>query len=487
MELLTNEITPQDPYQVKIGKLIDMAHISFLIHLYQPIIGPEAFSLFLTLRNHFSFQISGETSALQGHRQLANQMNIPFHIMMKARKTLEAVGLLRTTKYQHKIEDRCIIVYQLHSPLEPSEFFQSDILSILLLNRIGKNAYQELMTHLIPSEVMIDSQEFLKMEITKPFDEVFDSVLQSELMMKNESDINQFIQPISSNSTLNGGDIELKGKYLDIEFMKGMVSNLFHIDQIFTKANIRLFNELAFLYQLSEMDMIHLLHDQSIYDSSGILEENLLRKRIKEKLQYEQKEMLFIEKDTTPPPTSSIELQETKEGGREKRHHWILENYSPIQLLNEYQSGGKIPNADLVLIEGLLRDYQLPYQVVNVLLEYILLSNNYKLPKNLTEKIAGHWKRLKIKTVDEALKIAKNEHKLYKDWQEGSKKTTTATKNKERKPEKREKVPDYILNQKKKYHQGQKTPSKQEINLETEQEMKELLRKLGESEEGVKE
>ncbi|WP_405054344.1 DnaD domain protein [Tepidibacillus marianensis] len=87
-----------------------------------------------------------------------------------------------------------------------------------------------------------------------------------------------------------------------------------------------------------------------------------------------------------------------------------------------------------------MQDYQLPYPVVNVLLEYILLSNNYKLPKNLTEKIAGHWKRLKIKTVDEALKIAKKEHQLYKDWQEGNKKTTnTASRNKEKNQKKEKK------------------------------------------------
>lgn len=86
--------------------------------------------------------------------------------------------------------------------------------------------------------------------------------------------------------------------------------------------------------------------------------------------------------------------------------------------MKQYQGGGKIAEADLNLIEGLLIDYQLPSGVVNVLIEYIMLTNEYKLPKNLTEKIAGHWKRLKIKTVNEAQNVAKKEHQLYKEWKE---------------------------------------------------------------------
>ncbi|WP_339060110.1 hypothetical protein [Tepidibacillus marianensis] len=321
MQLLTNEVTPQDPYQVKMNESIEMSHISFLIDLYQPIIGPEAISLYLTLRNHLSFQYRG-TSLQHAHRQLANQINVSFHNIMKARRILEAVGLLRTKKYQHKNEDRCIILYLLKAPLEPIQFFQSDILSILLLNRIGKSSYQELLGQWLSVDVdIMNTSEYHDIEITKPFDEVFDSVLQSELMIQKGSEMDQLIQPISSNNPLSNDDekVQIKGKYLDIDFMKGMVSNLFNIGQIFTKGNIELFHELAFLYQLSEMDLIHLLHDQSIYDSSGLLQEKLMRQRLREKLQYEQKEMIFIEREAkSHTQNPSVEIQEKHGDEKEK-------------------------------------------------------------------------------------------------------------------------------------------------------------------------
>ncbi|MFV9511168.1 replication initiation and membrane attachment family protein [Tepidibacillus sp. LV47] len=480
-----NEITPLDPYQVRMTESIEMSHISYLIHLYQPIIGPEAVSLYLTLRNHFPSQYLG-VSSQHMHRQLANQVYVPFHILMKARKTLEAVGLLKTKKYQHSLEEKQFIEYILIPPLKPVEFFQSDILSIMLLNRIGKNAYQALMEQLLVDEKTAPSSEYIEKEITKSFDEVFDSILWSEITISPESEIDQFIKPYSSISAKNSQrkTITIKDQYLDIEFIKGMTSNLYQDQHIFSQENIQLFHELAFLYHLSEMDLIHLLHDPYIYDSHGKLQEDLLRERVRERLQYEQKEMFFVEKGKT--------LHSPKEGqvpnieDKEQRHMWILEHYSPIELLKRYQRGAKIPEADLHLIEGLIRDYGLPYQVVNVLIEYVLLSNQYKLPKKLTEKIAGHWKRLNITTVEEALQIAKKEHQLYRGWKEGSKKGSSSIKTvKERKIEKREKVPDYILNQEKKYHGNRSSEAQKELDPKAQEEIEELLRKLGETGEGA--
>ncbi|TCS83553.1 replication initiation and membrane attachment family protein [Tepidibacillus fermentans] len=487
MRYTSNEITPQDQYQVRMFESIEISQISYLIHLYQPIIGPEAVSLYLTLRNHLPLQYIG-VSSQHLHRHLANQLFVPFHVLMKARKTLEAVGLLRTKKYQHQVEEKQFIEYILVPPLDPVNFFQSDILSILLLNRIGKNAYLELMEQLLTYEKTTIPSEYIESEITKSFDEVFDSILFSEITVKPGSEVDQLIKPYSltpeKESTRK--PIVIKDQYLDIEFIKGMMSNLFQVEQIFSKENIQLFHELAFLYQLSEMDIIHLLHDPYIYDSSGMIQEELLRERVKDRLQFEQKEMLIIEKEGIS--SSQREGQPINHGDIEKRHKWILEHYSPIELLKQYQGGAKIPEADLALVEGLVRDYQLPFQVVNVLIEYILLSNQYKLPKKLTEKIAGHWKRLKITTVEEALQIAKKEHQLYRGWKEGNKKATNGTTrtNRGRNTEKREKVPDYILNQEKNYHRESSAKSSKEIDPKTQEEIEELLRKLGETEEEVK-
>ena len=63
------------------------------------------------------------------------------------------------------------------------------------------------------------------------------------------------------------------------------------------------------------------------------------------------------------------------------------------------------------LIEDLMIDYKLSAGVVNVLIDYVLKTNDNKLSRNLVETIAGQWSRNKIETVEEAMDIAKKNHK----------------------------------------------------------------------------
>ena len=66
------------------------------------------------------------------------------------------------------------------------------------------------------------------------------------------------------------------------------------------------------------------------------------------------------------------------------------------------------------LIEDLMIDYKLNAGVVNVLIDYVLKTNDNKLNRSLVETIAGQWSRNKIETVEEAMDIAKKNHKSVK-------------------------------------------------------------------------
>jgi replication initiation and membrane attachment protein len=65
-------------------------------------------------------------------------------------------------------------------------------------------------------------------------------------------------------------------------------------------------------------------------------------------------------------------------------------------------------------VERLVHEYGLPFGVINVLLEYVMYTHDYKLPRPLVEKIAGHWKRRGVKTVEEAYDLARKE--LNWEW-----------------------------------------------------------------------
>ncbi len=488
------EITPQDQYIIKQPKDIDLYKISYLLDLYQPITGSNSINFYLILLNQIGFGQAG-ISQIHFHRQLTSQMRLSFPEIMKARKVLEAIGLLKTKRFVHQKNGDRLFEYTLFAPYTPELFFQSDILSILLLNRLGANQFQNLKTRLLKNREWEEIDEYIdEGEITKSFDDIFDPIVGSEIQNLVQINDSQRLENQRYTRENELGTVQVKQEYLDFDFIKGMASSLFKVDKILDEKMMKLFNQLAYLYQLTDMDVIELLHDQYIYNETGDINEELLRKRVVEKYQFEQKEIAFVNKDEINTLLKNQEQTEKltppKYLDKAKRHQWLLDNISPVELLKKYQGGGKVPDADLKLIEELLIDYQLSSGVVNVLIEYILLSNNKKLPKNLTEKIAGHWKRSNISTVEEAQALAKKEHRLYKDWQSPSSKKETgatgtpSTRKRTTAGSKTEKIPDYILKQTEKFHPQNQGPAEQtkEDKDQTIDKIQQLLKDLGEIE-----
>ncbi|MGD9677546.1 MAG: replication initiation and membrane attachment family protein [Vulcanibacillus sp.] len=477
MENVFSEITPQDSYIVVVSNSIVFPYISNFIDLYQPIIGLEATSFYLTLHNHITMGEVGY-SKICLHRQLMSKMSLSFPVIMRARKTLEAIGLVKSKKFKHIENNEYIYEYNLLQPLSAKEFFQSDILSLLLINRIGKTSYQQLRERLL-KKVDWDKEKYIIVEeITKSFDEVFDSILTSEIEVPAGSEVEELLQKCDYKDE-QGSNIVMKKKYLDMEFIKGMVSNLYQLDKILDKKLVTLLQELAFLYQLSEMEIINLLNDHTIYNESGRIETEQLRTRARGKYQISNKEIQLVNKyDSAKKDKEEQPSIENKA----QRHKWILENYSPIDLIQQYQGGGKVSDSDSKIIDSLLYDFKLSSGVTNVLIEYVMLSNDYKLPKNFIEKIAGHWKRLKIATVEEALGVAKKEHQLYKEWTTpiSSKNTSEQFKSRATAKVKKEKVPDYILNQEDKYHKNTNGNENNEVDSSKMANINRLLKNLGE-------
>ena len=89
----------------------------------------------------------------------------------------------------------------------------------------------------------------------------------------------------------------------------------------------------------------------------------------------------------------------------------VFENNSPYEFLKARYKGGKPTGKDMEILEGLLEDQKLNPAVINVLVDYVLKTNNNKLSKSYIETIAGHWKRSNIETAEEAMSIAEKEHK----------------------------------------------------------------------------
>jgi replication initiation and membrane attachment protein len=112
--------------------------------------------------------------------------------------------------------------------------------------------------------------------------------------------------------------------------------------------------------------------------------------------------------ERTQPIRYQVQLQEPKTP--EEKLIRYFETTSPLKVLVDRSNGGEPAATDLQVIEGLLINQNLPAGVVNVLIDFVLLKTDMKLTKNYVEKIGSQWARKNVKTVKEAMELAKHEH-----------------------------------------------------------------------------
>ncbi len=88
-----------------------------------------------------------------------------------------------------------------------------------------------------------------------------------------------------------------------------------------------------------------------------------------------------------------------------------LEHISPKQLLEDLSDGAAASTQDLKLISEIMTQQGLTAGVMNVLVHYVMLKTDMKLSRNYLERIASHWARKNVKTVRQAMTLAKSENK----------------------------------------------------------------------------
>ena len=86
---------------------------------------------------------------------------------------------------------------------------------------------------------------------------------------------------------------------------------------------------------------------------------------------------------------------------------------SPLQFLKDISGGAEPTKVEMKIIEDVMFGQKLNPGVVNVLIDNVLRIADKKLPRSLVEVIAGEWTRNEIKTVKEAMELAKKNRRQY--------------------------------------------------------------------------
>jgi replication initiation and membrane attachment protein len=419
------EILPIDRYIVTANGLLHDYDRKVLTFLYQPLIGTACLSLYMTLWAELEEnRLWAETST---HHLLMNLLGVNLKEIYDARLKLEGIGLVKS--YVKNDDGERSFIYELYPPLNPQQFFLDGMLNIYLYRKIGKNHFSRLKRFFSDQE--IPKEEF--QDVTRAFQDVFESASPGSI---------QYIQGISDemepaeNQRFIGRDeanpIQIDQAAFDFDLlMAGLNESLIPKKALTAKVK-NIISNLAFLYGINAIEMKNLiLGALNEHDEIDIED---LRKGARDWYQFVHYDQLPSLVDRTQPPAFKSRIVEPKTKDEELIHYF--ENVSPLKVLSDLSDGGMPPSADIKVIEEVMLSQKLLPGVVNVLIWYVMLLADKKFTKSYVEKIAGHWARLQLKTVKEAIDYARNDFKESKN----KKAANTAKK----KPIRKELIPDWF-------------------------------------------
>lgn len=397
-------INPADTYIVVNKTLITDKDNKVLTMLYQPIIGHVATSLYNTLLSDLDeHEIMSEDLT---HHHLMSTMQLNLDDILISRQKLEAVGLLKSYLKKDNVNQ---YVYILYSPLEPSEFFNHPILNIVLYNNLGKKEYEKILNYYKLPKINLKDHE----DITATFNDVFTPV-KGNIIEVEENIVKR-----------NTGEMKNKN-VVDLDMIIESIPKKMLNDRCFNEEIKELINNLAYIYNLNSLEMQGIVRES--INERGLIDKNELRRKSRDYYKFENGGNL-----PTLIYNKQPDFLKKPKGDNSKwaKMVYTFENISPIELLRKKSNGGEPTDRDKRMIENLMADQKLNPGVINVLLSYVLKTNNQKLNKDFIETIAGQWKRANIETVEEAMIITEKEHKKLKKIIEEKKLKTTTTKNKE--------------------------------------------------------
>lgn len=375
-------LLPADRYIVINKTILTDADRKYLISFYEPIIGHLAISLYLVLIN--DLEESKGVSRDFTHHHLMSLLKTPLKILKEAREALEATGLLKTYFKKGDVNN---YIYEIYSPLSPSEFFNHPILNIVLYNNIGATEYEYLKKQY--QKLKVDTKEYI--DITKKLDDVMESGINVSVVDVKERSIN---------------DIEVKDQ-VDFDLILSSIPKGIINEKVFTKKTKELINNLAFIYKIDTLKMIELI--RSVLNEYGMIDKDNLRINARKMYQFNNGTLPTLIYRSQP------EYLKSPVGDNSMRGKIIemFEKLNPVDFLRNKYGGAKPTNRDIKLIENLIIDLEMPPAVVNVLLDYVLRKNNNKLATNYIETIAGQWKRAGLKNASEAMDFAEKENKKF--------------------------------------------------------------------------
>lgn len=378
-------LLPADIYQVVNKCLLNDYDKLVLSMLYMPIIGNTAITLYNTFYNELKANnyMSNELT----HHHLVTNLGESLENIKKARIKLEGIGLLKTYVMEGNVNS---YVYELYSPLTVCEFFNHPIFSTVLKNNVGDVEFKRLKNYFkVPK---LNLKDYI--DITHPFDLTFKSV-----NIENFKEDDEVLKK-------EKGYLNYSYEFDFDTLISSMPKGLFN-PKALTKSIKELITNLSFLYKMSPIEMSDVV--KISLNEKGLIDKELLKENVRKYYEYNNDG-----KSPTLLFKSERVSSSRKENNSLNRLLNVFETTKPYDFLKSKYKGVRPTSKDMQILEMILVDLQFSPAVCNVLIDFILKTQNNRLVKSYVEVIAGEWKRADLKTAKEAMEYAENTYKKLK-------------------------------------------------------------------------
>ncbi|MGR3741596.1 DnaD domain protein [Companilactobacillus sp. DQM5] len=378
--MVENSINPMSGFLIlKYSELSDV-ETKNLIDLYQPLVGPVAIGLYLLLWNesHKKYIVSQRPS----HSQLLSLLDCDARVFYQVRIKLEALGLLKTYENEDQLGE--YYIYELHNPLSPRDFFNENLLSVLLLEKIGQAAFEELSKkYKVQNNILSDSRD-----ITKSFLDVFKLSNQDIL---ETPDIIQETQKEIIVQKNNTPSIKSNNNLIDWSFL-GQLTSQYGITSKELEKNEEELYELHVFYGLDELELSML-----IAKSINLSDHSIDIKKLNRFAQKKYENRINI---TEKVITEKTNKNQSSNPLINKANELIPSEFLAYE---KNQKNGFVGTSETRVLRKLQNRHVLPDEVVNMLIHYVL-QKSPTLSDGLVETVANDWSQNGVNTAENALK-----------------------------------------------------------------------------------
>ena len=387
------EFSIRQHYRLMYDEPINLGAVQSLTKVYLPIIGRDAFTLYL------AWAMMGETPDAQNlHVDLLDQLAISQHDFLSARQNLEGMGLIKTYRQDTSFGSQW--VYRLFPPMTMKAFLADTMLSSLLAHYLGDELFQQLVEDIKPKDATIPG-----VNVSTTF---FD-------MMGNVSFEKLPDAPLSNDDTKSDLQKELhqSAKSVDVALLTDMLRT-FGVSASAIRKHEADLTIVKNLYGLGDVDLVRVIQ-ATITPDNGI-DMDAIRTMLKKSYQSEQRHQNETGINKPVESTQNTDVKSPAEAIIQS-----AKNTAPLVFLKNLRevSGGFVTDAEVKALEDIAQLDKVTPEVLNVMLyELTVVEKKATLNKALLQTIVNDWAQAKVTTAVGALEYLQRRAKSRQTKQE---------------------------------------------------------------------